>query len=81
MFLLEPWWNPAVEEQAIDRVHRIGQTKQVNVVRFLCEGSIEERMYEINQTKKNLFDYTIIKSKEELQKEKFENLKLIFSRP
>mmetsp|Transcript_22507 Transcript_22507/g.19470 ORF Transcript_22507/g.19470 Transcript_22507/m.19470 type:complete len:134 (+) Transcript_22507:735-1136(+) len=41
VYLVDPWWNPAVEDQAIERVHRIGQKKEVNVVRFVCEKTIE----------------------------------------
>ena len=44
VYMLDPWWNPAVEEQAMDRVHRLGQTRDVEVVRFAARDSIEERM-------------------------------------
>ena len=44
VYLLEPWWNPEVDEQAINRVHQIGQTKEVTVVRIVARNSIEERM-------------------------------------
>ena len=47
VFIVDPWWNPAVEDQAIERVHRIGQKKDVFVTRFLMLNSIEERMHEI----------------------------------
>ena len=40
----DPWWNPAVEDQATDRAHRIGQEKPVHVIRLACEDTIEERM-------------------------------------
>ena len=46
VILVDPWWNPAVEAQAVDRAHRIGQTKQVYVYRFVTEDSVEERMLE-----------------------------------
>lgn len=59
VFLLDPWWNPAVEEQAIERVHRIGQKKKVEVVRFITRGSIEERMVEMHKSKKELFNSAI----------------------
>ncbi|OWM78891.1 hypothetical protein CDL15_Pgr003062 [Punica granatum] len=54
VYLLEPWWNPAVEEQAMDRVHRIGQTKEVRIVRMIARDSIEERVLELQETKKRL---------------------------
>ncbi len=56
VFLLDPWWNPAVEEQAIDRVHRIGQRKTVFVYRMVTVGTIEERIQALKTNKKVLFD-------------------------
>lgn len=41
---MDPWWNPAVEEQAIERVHRIGQKREVEIVRFIIDKTIETRM-------------------------------------
>jgi SNF2 family DNA or RNA helicase len=51
VFFLDCWWNPAVEQQAIDRVHRIGQTRTVRVKRFVVEDSVEERILEMQQQK------------------------------
>lgn len=51
VFIVDPWWNPAVENQAIDRVYRIGQTKKVIAVRLICKNSIEEKMMTIQQSK------------------------------
>ena len=51
VFLLDPWWNPAVEAQAIDRTHRIGQTRTVIAYRMLAEGTIEEKIWELQQRK------------------------------
>ncbi|MDD0837625.1 DEAD/DEAH box helicase [Curvibacter sp. HBC61] len=51
---LDPWWNPAVEQQATDRAHRIGQTQTVWVYRLVVRGSIEERMLELQQRKARL---------------------------
>ncbi len=59
VFLMDPWWNPAVEEQAVDRVHRIGQDKTVFVYRLITKGTIEEKMMELKRSKKDLFDQTI----------------------
>lgn len=56
VFLLDPWWNPAVEEQAIDRVHRIGQQKRVFVYRMIAAGTVEERIEKLKQQKRELFD-------------------------
>lgn len=52
VILFDPWWNPAVENQAIDRTHRIGQSKTVNVYRLMTKGTIEEKIYNL-QLKKN----------------------------
>ncbi|PIA59975.1 hypothetical protein AQUCO_00400688v1 [Aquilegia coerulea] len=54
VYLLEPWWNPAVEEQAMDRVHRIGQKNDVKIVRLITRNSIEERILELQEKKKVL---------------------------
>ncbi|MBL4576621.1 MAG: SWF/SNF helicase family protein, partial [Opitutaceae bacterium] len=62
VFLLDPWWNPAVEEQAIDRVHRIGQTKTVFVYRMVTEGTVEERIQLLKLEKRALFDRIIGRS-------------------
>jgi len=59
VFLLDPWWNPAVEAQAIDRVHRIGQTNTVFVYRLVTAGTIEERIQALKEEKKDLFDKLI----------------------
>jgi DNA repair protein RAD5 len=50
--MMDPWWSFAVEAQAIDRVHRMGQDCAVEVVRFIARGSIEEKMLRIQERKK-----------------------------
>lgn len=52
----DPWWNPAVEDQATDRAHRIGQTKVVNVYRLIAEGSVEEKILELSAKKRALME-------------------------
>ncbi len=59
VFLLDPWWNPAVEAQAVDRVHRIGQRSTVFVYRMITAGTIEERIQTLKASKKDLFDKLI----------------------
>jgi SNF2 family DNA or RNA helicase len=49
--LYDPWWNPAVEAQAIDRSHRIGQTQTVNAYRLITPGTVEEKIWELQQSK------------------------------
>jgi SNF2 family DNA or RNA helicase len=55
-FLMEPWWNPAVEEQAIARIHRIGQKNITTIYRLITKESIEERMRAIQASKSELFN-------------------------
>ncbi len=59
----DPWWNPAVEDQATDRAYRIGQTNSVYVLKLLTKGTIEEKIYKLQQKKKELSD-SVIKTKE-----------------
>ncbi|HOJ63757.1 MAG TPA: DEAD/DEAH box helicase [Spirochaetota bacterium] len=54
VILFDPWWNPAVENQAVDRSHRIGQTKKVIVYRLIVKDTVEERILELQQRKKEL---------------------------
>jgi SNF2 family DNA or RNA helicase len=56
VILLDPWWNPAVESQAIDRVHRLGQKNVVHVYRLLTRGTIEEKIRRLQSFKKEVFD-------------------------
>jgi superfamily II DNA or RNA helicase len=54
VFILDPWWNPAVEQQAIDRTHRIGQTKNVFIYKFITKDSVEEKILALQQRKLSL---------------------------
>jgi SNF2 family DNA or RNA helicase len=49
--LYDPWWNPAVEAQAIDRSHRIGQTRTVNAYKLITPGTVEEKIWDLQQRK------------------------------
>ena len=53
---MDPWWNPAVEDQATDRAHRIGQTKPVMVYRIIARGTIEEQILQMHGEKRDLVD-------------------------
>jgi SNF2 family DNA or RNA helicase len=55
----DPWWNPAVEDQATDRAHRIGQKRTVYVVKMIAEGSVEERVLALQQKKQLVIDATV----------------------
>lgn len=56
VFLLDPWWNPAVEAQAIDRAHRVGQTRQVFAYRLICKDTVEEKILDLQKQKRELAD-------------------------
>ncbi|HMS74251.1 DEAD/DEAH box helicase, partial [Gordonia sp. (in: high G+C Gram-positive bacteria)] len=58
-FVCDPWWNPAAEAQAVDRAHRIGQTRPVNVYRLVSAGTIEERVVALQDRKRALFDAVV----------------------
>ena len=59
VILYDLWWNPAVEQQAADRAHRIGQRNVVQVIRLVAQGTVEDKMYELQQRKLNLIDEVI----------------------
>ncbi|MCQ6280497.1 SNF2 helicase associated domain-containing protein [Bacillus sp. EB600] len=59
VILYDLWWNPAVEEQAAGRAHRIGQKNVVQVIRMVTQGTIEEKIYELQQSKKELIDTVV----------------------
>lgn len=58
---MDPWWNASVENQAIDRVHRLGQTRPVHVCRFVMKETIEERMLMVQSAKSALGKGTMVK--------------------
>jgi SNF2 family DNA or RNA helicase len=59
VILADPWWNPAVEAQAIDRAHRIGQQKVVNAYRLVMRGTVEERILKLQAQKRGLVEATL----------------------
>nr|WP_143548025.1 DEAD/DEAH box helicase [Rhodopirellula sp. SM50] len=63
VFILDPWWNPAVEAQAIDRAHRMGQTQSVNAYRMICSETVEEKIVELQKSKCNLADAIVSQNK------------------
>lgn len=54
VYIMDPWWNPAVEQQAIDRTHRIGQTKNIFAYRMICKDTIEDKILQLQERKRNL---------------------------
>jgi SNF2 family DNA or RNA helicase len=56
---MDPWWNPAIEEQAIDRAHRLGRTKPTFIYRLVTKGTVEERVRMLQLSKKETFQKII----------------------
>ena len=73
--IMDPWWNPAVEQQAIERVYRIGQLKEVTAVRLICSNTVEERMVELQKSKNQMIEGAYGYQSNMMN---LENLKLIF---
>ncbi|HSI67957.1 MAG TPA: C-terminal helicase domain-containing protein, partial [Planococcus sp. (in: firmicutes)] len=67
VILYDLWWNPAVEQQAADRAHRMGQKRTVQVIRLVAKGTIEEKITELQLKKKNLIDEVIQTGEEPLK--------------
>jgi DNA repair protein RAD16 len=78
VFLLEPWWNPAVEMQAIHRAYRIGQNKPVFATRFVTLNSVEEKMMMLQTKKQLVFEGTMDGSAASLSKLTAEDLAFLF---
>lgn len=79
VFILDPWWNPAVETQAIDRAHRVGQTRQVFAYRLICRNTVEEKIAELQQQKRELADAILEQNNSLLQNLTTDDLKLLLS--
>ncbi|XP_030453460.1 DNA repair protein RAD5A isoform X2 [Syzygium oleosum] len=76
-FVLDPWWNPAVEEQAVMRIHRIGQTKSVMIKRFIVKGTVEERMEAVQARKQRIISGAL--TDQEVRTARIEELKMLFT--
>lgn len=79
VFLLDPWWNPAVEAQAIDRAHRVGQTRSVFAYRLICRDSVEEKILDLQKQKRELADAILEADGSPLQDLTAEDLELLLS--
>jgi len=79
VFILDPWWNPAVETQAIDRAHRIGQDKKVFAYRFVSKDTIEERIADLQESKRKLADAIVAADENLLRDMTKEDLEVLFS--
>ena len=79
VYLLDPWWNPAVETQAIDRAHRIGQTRHVFAYRLIARDTVEEKVLELQKSKRDLADAIITADNSVLHNLTREDLELLLS--
>jgi SNF2 family DNA or RNA helicase len=78
VIIYDPWWNPMVENQAIDRAHRIGQTKKVQVFRLITKGTVEEKILALQQNKIDLFNEVIEGGSAVLKTMNMDDLKQLF---
>ncbi|MCP4664288.1 MAG: DEAD/DEAH box helicase, partial [bacterium] len=79
VFILDPWWNPAVEAQAVDRAHRIGQTRPVFAYRLICRGTVEEKIMELQRSKRELADAILSADQSMIRNLSAEDLQLLLS--
>ena len=81
VYIMEPQFNPAAEAQAVDRIHRLGQTREVTTTRFIMEHSFEEKMLDLQRKKQNLADLSMNRGKldkAEAAKQRLEELRSLF---
>ncbi|CAL5086499.1 unnamed protein product [Urochloa decumbens] len=78
VFLMDPWWNPAVESQAQDRIHRIGQFKPIKSTRFVIKDTVEERILQLQEKKQLVFEGTVGDSPDAMSKLTEADLKFLF---
>eukprot|EP00955_Chlamydomonas_euryale_P059471 357392-Chlamydomonas_euryale.AAC.43 len=78
VMMMDPWWNPAVEQQAMDRIHRLGQFKPITIVRFIIGGTIEERILKLQEKKQLVFEGTVGRDMEALGRLTEDDLRFLF---
>ncbi len=78
VIIFDPWWNPSVENQAIDRAHRIGQKKSVNVYKLISKDTIEEKILNLQKEKASLFDSIVNKTDRDFKKIDWNDIKNLF---
>ncbi|XP_005389109.1 PREDICTED: transcription termination factor 2 [Chinchilla lanigera] len=78
LFLLDMHWNPSLEDQACDRIYRVGQQKDVVIHRFICEGTVEEKILQLQEKKKDLAKQVLSGSGESFTKLTLADLKVLF---
>src|SRR5699024_1668375 len=75
---IDPWWNPAVEEQATDRAYRMGQKNTVQVMKLITKGTIEEKIFELQERKKEMIDKVITEGETLVSKLSEDEIKYLF---
>ncbi|KAI8973440.1 SNF2 family N-terminal domain-containing protein [Mycotypha africana] len=78
VFIMDPWWNPAAELQAMDRIHRLGQYRPIRITRLIIENSIESRIVQLQEKKQALVNSTVNKDTSALDKLTVEDLRFLF---
>jgi len=79
VYILDPWWNPAVEAQAVDRAHRIGQTRRVFAYRLICRDTVEERIVELQKSKRDLAEAIVSADRNLIRELTAEDLQLLLT--
>lgn len=79
IYLMDPWWNPAAEMQAIDRTHRLGQYRPIRAVRFIADNTVEERILQLQEKKRLVFDGTVGRDAGSLQKLTVDDMRSLFA--
>jgi len=79
IFLMDPWWNPAAEMQAIDRTHRLGQYRPIRAIRFIAENTVEERILQLQEKKRLVFDGTVGRDAGSLKMLTVDDMKSLFA--
>ncbi len=79
VFILDPWWNPAVEAQAVDRTHRIGQTRHVFAYRLIARDTVEEKVLELQKTKRDLAEAIVAADNNVLRTLTAEDLEMLLA--
>jgi SNF2 family DNA or RNA helicase len=79
VFILDPWWNPAAEAQAVDRAHRIGQTRHVFAYRLICRNTVEDKILELQRSKRDLAEAIVSADNSLIRNLTTEDLQLLLS--
>jgi SNF2 family DNA or RNA helicase len=79
VYLVDPWWNPAAEQQAIDRTHRIGQQHKVFAYKMICKDTVEEKILALQQRKQMIADDLISEETGFMKKLSEEDVAFLFS--